>query len=150
MNQLEIKQVVYQQAKKQIDRIRTEVFQIEQQISAELEFDGLDAAATQLLAYWKEEAVGTARIRDVDPQTVKIERLAVLSFARGKGIGTKLMEYAIALYPNRTIVVHAQEYIKELYLQLGFEPEGNIFTEAGIPHLAMKKEAKLNPLELES
>ena len=145
MNQIEIEQVTYQQAQSQIDFIRTQVFQIEQQISAELEFDGLDSDAIQLLACWNQEAVGTARIRTIDQDKLKIERLAVLASARGNGIATKLMEYAVQLCENRgdrIIIVHAQAYIKQLYLNLGFQIAGEPFSEAGIPHLKMIKSSQ--------
>lgn len=48
-----------------------------------------------IIAYLDNQPLGTARIRYVDNQTAKIERLAVLSVARGQGIGKKFMEKAI-------------------------------------------------------
>lgn len=154
MNQIEIKQVTYQQAQTQIDHIRTQVFQIEQQIPTELEFDGLDRDAIQLLAYWKNQAVGTARIRTIDQHKLKIERLAVLASARGNGIATKLMEYAVEICQkdlqiqgDRIVLVHAQAYIKQLYLNLGFQIVGEPFDEAGIPHLAMIKRNQKSLIE---
>jgi predicted GNAT family N-acyltransferase len=142
MNNLQIEQVNYSEAKLAIKAIRVQVFQEEQKVSEELEFDGLDETSIQLLAYLDSKPVGTARIRDVGKQTAKIERLAVLSEARGNGIGKKLMEAALEVAVSgdyQTVLIHAQEYIKELYLRLGFVQMGDTFEEANIPHVKMIK-----------
>jgi predicted GNAT family N-acyltransferase len=138
-----IKRVSYGEKSDPIQAIRREVFQREQGVSEELEFDGLDESAEHLLAYLDGRAVGTARIRKLNPETTKIERLAVLSSARGLGIGLRLMEEAIDLVSSnpdtRQIAINAQEYVKGLYEKLGFEVVGDVFDEAGIPHVKMIK-----------
>ena len=142
MNQLSIKTLVYPEGFVEIQAIRCSVFQEEQGVDPALEFDGLDATATHLLAYLDERPVGTARIRYLERQTAKIERLAVVSTARGLGIGKKLMVKALDVaQENNTqdIVVNAQEYVKDLYQQLGFEQVGERFEEAGIVHIKMIK-----------
>lgn len=146
MTDLIIQPVSYPEAIQTIQMIRCRVFQDEQGVAPELEFDGLDESAIHLLAYLNGEPVGTTRIRPLDLQTTKIERLAVLSKVRGFGIGTKLMETALDLIVRNTpcekVVVHAQEYIKNLYEKLGFCVVGERFNEAGIPHLKMIKYLK--------
>src|SRR4028119_2152016 len=142
MNQPTLKTLVYPEAFVEIQAIRRSVFQEEQGVDPALEFDGLDATATHLLAYLDERPVGTARIRYLEQQTAKIERLAVLSTARGLGIGKKLMVKALDVaQENNTqdIVVNAQEYVKDLYQQLGFEQVEERFEEAGIVHIKMIK-----------
>jgi predicted GNAT family N-acyltransferase len=67
--------------------IRTEVFQAEQGIEPELDFDGKDETSDQIVAYINNRPIGTARVRYIDDSTAKIERLAVLPVVRGKGIG---------------------------------------------------------------
>ncbi|WP_373526745.1 GNAT family N-acetyltransferase [Nostoc sp.] len=125
-----------------IAAIRQSVFQQEQGVDPALEFDGKDEISDHLIAYLDEKAVGTTRIRYLDHKTAKIERLAVLSTARGQGIGKKIMENALQIITNKNIpevVIHAQEYIKILYQKLDFVEEGQIFEEAGIPHVIMRK-----------
>lgn len=142
MDNLKIEQVNYSEEILAIKAIRVKVFQEEQNVAEELEFDGLDESSLQLLAYLDNKPVGTARIREVEKQTVKIERLAVLPEARGNGIGTKLMEFALEIVTSsryKTVVVNAQVYIKKLYQQLGFEQIGDTFEEANIPHVKMVK-----------
>ncbi len=122
--------------------IRKIVFQEEQGVDAALEFDGKDDICEHLIAYLDDQAVGTARLRYLDNKTVKIERLAVLSIARGQGIGQKIMEKALEIIAHKNIteaVVHAQTYIKSLYQKLNFTEVGEIFIEASIPHIEMRK-----------
>ncbi|MDI9635493.1 GNAT family N-acetyltransferase [Geitlerinema splendidum] len=142
MSQLQITTVSYITEQAAINSIRVKVFQEEQGVDPELEFDGEDENAEHLLAYLDRCPVGTVRIRFLTPQTAKIERLAVLDSARGKGIGKQLMEKAIAVAAQKQakeVIVNAQAYIQALYLQLGFVAEGELFEEAGIDHVKMRK-----------
>jgi predicted GNAT family N-acyltransferase len=122
--------------------VRIAVFQLEQGIEPELDFDGQDETSDQIIAYLDNKPIGTARVRYLDDRTVKIERLAVLPVGRGKGIGKLIMEKAIELATKKKmgeVIIHAQEYIQGLHQKLGFEPEGAVFEEAGIPHVKMRK-----------
>ncbi len=142
MNSLQIKTLEYKDEMDSIKHIRTKVFQEEQGVAAELEFDGLDESAVHFLAYLNGKAIGTARIREIDCDSVKIERLAVLSEARNQGVARQLMTTALKFISQQhksLAIVHAQEYIAQLYQQLGFEIIGERFTEAGIAHVKMIK-----------
>jgi predicted GNAT family N-acyltransferase len=131
-----------------IVQIRSHVFQQEQGVPVELEFDGKDEQATHFLAYFDTQPVGTVRIRMLDDTTVKLERLAVLPQFRTFGIGRKIMETALEFLSRQkitTVRIHAQEAVKEFYQKLGFVAEGAIFEEAGIPHLKMSKQLWSDP-----
>jgi predicted GNAT family N-acyltransferase len=55
------------------------------------------------------------------------------------------MEKALDVLAEKDIqkvMIHAQEYVKDLYYKLGFEEVGESFEEAGISHIKMIK--KLN------
>lgn len=143
MNSLQIKTLSYDAETASIKKIRTKVFQEEQGIASELEFDGFDGDAVHFLAYLNGYAIGTARIREVAHDTVKIERLAVLAEARRQGVAKELMTTALKVISQKRkslVIVHAQEYIAPLYQQLGFTIIGDRFTEAGIAHLKMIKQ----------
>lgn len=71
--------------------IRRIVFIDEQQVPQEEEWDGLDTECLHFLATLNGEPVGTARLLPDG----HIGRVAVLSSARGTGIGYQLMEAAI-------------------------------------------------------
>lgn len=142
MKDIEIKFVSYSEEKDKLCSIRKEVFQDEQNVPFELEFDGKDEAAEHFLAYWQGKAIGTARLRFLEAQTVKIERLAVLKEARGKNIATQLIKVLLKRAREqqaKQAIANVQTYIQGLYLKLGFESVGDQFTEAGIPHIKMVK-----------
>lgn len=142
MKQLILKRVTYGDEQEAINQIRRTVFQEEQGVAPELEFDGQDESAQHLIAYRDNQPVGTLRIRPLDDNTVKIERLAVLPTARRQGIGKQLMEAALNLAQDEgytQIRVNAQTYIQAFYQRLGFETVGEEFEEAGIPHIQMLK-----------
>ena len=145
MSQIIVKSFVYPEEFLEMQAIRRSVFQEEQGVAPQLEFDGLDKTAIHLLAYLDDRPVGTARIRYLNEQIAKIERLAVLSTARGLGIGKKLMQEAIQVAKQNNVqevVIHAQEYVKGLHQQLGFKQIGEVFEEAGIPHVQMIRQLK--------
>ncbi len=142
MNNVVIKVVDLPEELTAIQAIRNSVFQKEQGVDPALDFDGQDEISQQLIVYLDDRYVGTARIRYLDDKTAKIERLAVLPIARGQGIGKKIMEKALEVIASNNIpevVIHAQEYVKGLHQQMGFEEEGEIFEEAGIRHVKMRK-----------
>ncbi|MDJ0580073.1 GNAT family N-acetyltransferase [Crocosphaera sp.] len=143
MSKLTIKITNYQDEIEAIKNIRTCVFQEEQGVDPVLEFDGYDDNCVHFIAYINEEAIGTTRVRYLDKNTAKIERLAVLASSRGQGVGTALMKEAITFIKGQEkyqkIVIHAQVYIQILYEKLGFEPIGDRFTEADIIHIKMIK-----------
>ena len=130
-----------------IQSIRRQVFQMEQGVPPELEFDREDETATHFLVYHGENAIGTARIRylesdnEHDPLIAKIERVSVLADYRGQGIGQQLMEVAIAHLRHRGIThikLNAQLQVQAFYKRLGFSPCGPVFEEAGMAHIAMR------------
>jgi predicted GNAT family N-acyltransferase len=142
MGSLVLKIVAYTEAAEAIQSIRHLVFQVEQGVDPAIDFDGLDESATHIVAYWNDNPIGTTRIRFLDQQTVKIERVAVLTDYRSQGVGRKMMEAAIAFLDSQNysqIKVNAQVQVKNFYQKLGFEQQGNEFYEAGISHIAMTR-----------
>lgn len=116
--------------------IRRVVFIDEQQVPQEEEWDGLDSACLHFLATLQGEPVGTARLLPDG----HIGRVAVLSRARGTGIGYQLMQAAIhaARDAGHTqAVLSAQLHALAFYERLGFVAHGDVFMDAGIPHREM-------------
>lgn len=125
-----------------IQNIRRIVFQTEQAVDPAIDFDGLDDIAQHIVVYADKQPIGTARIRYLNDQLAKIERVAVLPAYRGRGIGTQIMKAAIDFLDKQNVAeskVHAQSQAVSFYQKLGFYPEGDTFYEAGIPHIVMKR-----------
>jgi predicted GNAT family N-acyltransferase len=122
--------------------VRHQVFVVEQAVPPELERDEFDAIAVHLVALRGDDVLGTLRIVVVGSRAAKIGRMAVLAAERKAGIGTRLMDRAaeIARTMNaRDIELHAQLTAKPFYARLGYREEGDVFEEAGIAHVAMRK-----------
>ena len=121
-----------------IQHIRETVFIAEQQVPVELEFDGLDNVALQLLVAVDGQYVGTGRMLSDG----HIGRIAILKDFRGLGLGAKMVqalvdEAARLGYPR--VYLGAQTQALGFYTKLGFTPYGDEFMDAGIPHLAMEQ-----------
>lgn len=119
--------------------IRTEVFVEEQRVAPELEWDDEDERAWHVLAMTPDgAAIGTGRLlRDGH-----IGRMAVLRPWRGKGAGGALLAELVRLAQAAgftELVLHAQTHAIGFYARFGFEPEGETFIEAGLPHCTMRK-----------
>lgn len=145
MDSLQIRLADYPQDFAAIAHIRERVFQQEQGVDPSLEFDAFDPQAQHFLAEWEQTPVGTARIRWIGPQMAKLERLAVLAEYRGDGIGRRLMEYILKFLEQEqaiAVTMHAQTHALPFYEKLGFVAEGNLFDEAGIPHITMSQQLR--------
>jgi ElaA protein len=47
------------------------------------------------------------------------------------------MARALEIAGDKPLYLHAQDYITSLYAKFGFERRGELFHEAGIPHVLM-------------
>ena len=135
--ELKIKLVRTPREQKNVLDIRRSVFIDEQQIPVEIEIDAFEESAIYVIAYFDEEAVGTARWREIG-NTVKLERFAVLKNYRNKGIGRKLTMFIIDKIPQGKIIfLNSQESAIGFYSKLGFISKGPLFKEANILHQKM-------------
>ncbi len=120
--------------------IREEVFIREQGVPPDLERDGLDTRCRHFLVYTGDRAVGTGRMRPVGDGRVKLERMAVLSPFRNRGIGRQLLDEMLKHAGGDgydEALLHAQIDAFSFYQRAGFQPVGERFTEAGIEHVEM-------------
>lgn len=127
--------------------IRREVFIEEQGVSEEDELDDRDLECVHFLALPVpqsplSEALGTARLLESDDGCAKAQRVAVLRRARGQNVGHALMSALEAEARRRgfaEVGLAAQLSAIPFYQRLGYEPYGDVFDDAGIPHRSMKK-----------
>jgi predicted GNAT family N-acyltransferase len=121
--------------------VRQAVFVEEQRIPAELERDAADAGCVHAVAFDAQgQALGTGRLLPLPEGVMKLGRLAVLRSQRGRGVGQALLQALLAAARAegaRTVMLHAQQSAASFYLAAGFQPHGDEFMEAGIPHLEM-------------
>lgn len=125
-------------------RLREEVFVIEQGVPLEIELDDADDRAIHFVAISGREVIGTARLvvegKTGQRKSGKIGRMAVRKEWRGKGVGTALIDFIKKSSKKKRLIalyLHAQESALSFYRRLGFNPEGDRFYEAGIPHRKM-------------
>jgi len=129
-----------------IFKLRQNIFIIEQHIV----YPDIDEKDLESVHFWIEDESSKnilsylRMIPDEKEQTVSIGRVLTPVDSRGKGYSRLLMEaaldYAKAHYSTWSIHLHAQEYLKDFYISLGFMQTGPIFTypdEDPVPHVPM-------------
>lgn len=118
--------------------IRETVFIKEQGVPEELEWDGLDEGCRHALALsLNGDAIGCGRML----VNGHIGRIAVLPWWREQKVGTAIMEalleYASA-HDYSQVDVDAQTQAVPFYHRFGFVEEGEVFMDAGLPHIKMR------------
>jgi predicted GNAT family N-acyltransferase len=127
--------------REQAFNIRRRVFQDEQGVPAEEEFDADDDRAVHVLADIAGAPAGTGRIV-FHATYAKIGRMAVLKGYRRSGVGRALMDALVgvaAAQHCRQLVLHAQVHAIPFYHALGFHVVGDEFQEARIAHRRMER-----------
>jgi len=123
--------------------VRKQVFVEEQGVPLHLECDAEDASATHFIMYENNDPVGAARLRSIENNIAKIERVCILLDQRGKKLGALIMnemeKHAISMNMKK-LKLHAQSYAIPFYEKLGYTVTSPEFMDAGIPHRAMEKE----------
>ena len=122
---------------------RADVFTTEEEILYP-DADGLDYDAIHVFTMGEDGRV-KAYLRMFpkadEPGTLQMGR--ILTVERGKGLGIRLMEAAMD-YAEGELDVHefhmnSQEHAAGFYEKLGFQRTSEVFIEAGIPHVEMRK-----------
>ena len=134
--------------------LRHEVFVVGQGVPVELERDELDAAADHAVALLEGVVVGTGRLVDgrIDPDgrlepgspgTVgTIGRMAVSDAARRGGVGRAVLDLLVQRATERALPLaelHAQVHARRFYERAGFTAFGEVYLEAGIEHIGMRR-----------
>lgn len=122
-------------------QLRLRVFSQEQGVPPEADIDGLDPAATHLVALRRGSVVATCRLRF--PQGhCKLERMVVEKNLREIGIGRELLaeaEWEALRQGASEMIIHAQRQVEGFYAVCGYTAGGDTFLEEGIAHVQMRK-----------
>jgi YbgC/YbaW family acyl-CoA thioester hydrolase len=131
--------------------LRHAVFAREQGIDAALMSDEADARALHAVAHNRAgRAVGSGRLvclngldrlEGASQGVGKIGRMAVDATVRGAGVGAQLLRTLVQAGRERgltELVLHAQLSARAFYARAGWQPLGEVFEEAGVPHQTMR------------
>ena len=126
-----------------LSTIRRRVFIEEQGVPEELEWDGLDETAQHVLVTIDTQPVAVGRLL----ATGQIGRMAVSAQFRKQGIGSlvlaRLLETAQAQGLTE-VFLYAQLSAQAFYARHGFVSEGEVFEDAGIAHITMRRRLGAN------
>lgn len=131
-----IQQTTWAASQAELQSIRQRVFIDEQGVPESLEWDADDATALHFLAWQDAQAVGCARLLP-DGQ---VGRMAVLPRWRGQGAGRALLDAVVAAARAQghiELKLSAQTHAAGFYARAGWLVRGEVYEEAGIPHIAM-------------
>jgi ElaA protein len=124
-------------------KLRTDVFFLEQKIDEE-ELDNRDQERTTKHYFIADDRGAAAYLRVLfDDQAEHLDahlavgRVVVRADRRGEGLAQELFARVFEDFPREPLLLHAQQYIAPLYAKVGFEAFGDVFQEAGIPHVSM-------------
>jgi YbgC/YbaW family acyl-CoA thioester hydrolase len=125
------------------DAQATAVFVDEQKIPAEMEWDEADAGCVHAVALNRlGMPLATGRLLEHAPGVAKIGRMAVVQTMRGSRVGRSVLDAllkAARARGDREVVLHAQLSAAPFYARAGFSERGEVFEEAGIPHVEMAR-----------
>lgn len=118
---------------------RVAVFVVEQNCP----YQEIDDQDDQALHTWLQEGpeiIGYTRIIN-EADAVHIGRVLTVKKYRGAGYGELLMERTLEAakkaFPERPIVLGAQEYATDFYKKFGFKVISDVYLEDDIPHVDM-------------
>jgi ElaA protein len=130
----------------EILRLRVEVFVVEQACPYS-ELDGRDLE-DRARHYWlggsgqPEPVLGCVRLLKEPDGDYRIGRLCTARSARGRGLGRRLMEAALAEVGDGGCVLDSQEHLAAFYVGYGFRPTGPAYDWDGVAHVPMRRDGR--------
>ncbi|MGI6193362.1 MAG: GNAT family N-acetyltransferase [Christensenellales bacterium] len=126
--------------------LRTEVFCEELGVPLEEERDAFDEISAHVLIFDENDApVATGRLYP-DCEGWHIGRICVKKESRGKGFGDMVLRMLLGrashTVPDADIVLSARTDVSDWYETFGFQKEGDVYDDAGFPHIRMRVNAK--------
>ncbi len=122
--------------------LRHAVFVVEQHVPESLERDEHDDGAYVAVALDHDRCIATGRLVRQPGGVGRIGRMAVDARWRRRGLGgivLDALEARARAEGLRELELHAQCYVEAFYANRGWVRVGDVFEEAGIDHVAMRK-----------
>ena len=125
--------------------LRHEVFVVGQGVPEDMELDEHDATCDHAVGLRDGLVVATGRLLPpgAPGRAAVVGRMAVAEQARGQGVGASvlaLLERRAAERGWPAVELHAQLHARAFYERAGYVPYGEVYLEAGIEHLSMRKQ----------
>lgn len=112
-----------------------------------LEFSSSDLLAendqVHIVALRGREVIGCMLLVPLDNGWVKMRQVAVSPVYQGRGTGRRMVAFAeewVVKNQKSHMVLHARESAVLFYQNLGYQTDGDMFYEVGIPHYKMFKD----------
>jgi ElaA protein len=126
-------------------KLRAEVFVVEQQ-SLYQDVDGRDLDPGTV-HYWLADdddriLAYLRRLTETDGE-LRIGRVVTAKDARGCGLGYQVMAAAVEDLNGARSVLESQTYAQGFYERFGYVAEGEEYIEDGIPHITMRRAARI-------
>jgi len=125
----------------EILKSRQEIFLLEQNIVCQ-DLDDVDYVSTHCFFLNGERVVAYLRVFEENQDTLMMGR--VMTLEHKKGVGSELMNKAIAYIKNTTdykkIALHAQKSAVGFYEKFDFYKASDEFLEEGVVHVLMEKD----------
>jgi predicted GNAT family N-acyltransferase len=130
----------------EVAALRTRVFVDEQGVPPEIEQDDADATAVHVLSRGLSgdlagRVVATGRLL-LDGPTARIGRMAAEAGVRGQGYGAAVLaelHRQAVLRGAAEVELHAQLPARRFYERAGYTAVGEVYEEAGIAHVTMRR-----------
>lgn len=126
-----------------IMQARVAVFVVEQDCPYQ-EIDTKDENAWHVILKDQQnnQIAAYARIVDHDDgQSISFGRVLVVKSYRnqqlGRAIVTAALDHIHEKFPDQTVKIAAQDYLRNFYGSLGFKAKSDVYLEDGIPHIDM-------------
>ena len=118
--------------------LRVNIFIVEQR-SPYPDLDGLDLDPGTIHLWYQPADTPLAYLRILPGPPARIGRVCTAREARGSGLGTRLMNAALAELGPVEAVLDAQVQAQAMYARFGFQPEGEPFDDDGVLHITMRR-----------
>jgi predicted GNAT family N-acyltransferase len=131
-----VRRAVWAQDETAIAQVRRKVFIEEQAVPEDLEWETQDPHCAWFVACHESAVIGIARLTPAG----RIGRMVILAPWRRHGVGSALLTAALGEARRLDLPgVHlsAQTHAVSFYARFGFRAEGDVYPDAGIPHIDM-------------